>query len=282
MPLYTPAGSGGPIVRPEEVGELVVRPVQRESVAFQISTVANTDSHDYRIPIVDTDPVSAWVAEGAEITPSDPGLEELIVTPAKVAGLTIISNELAADSDPEAGNMVGQALARDIARRVDEAFFGALAAPAPSGLGAVTGTATAAATLDFGNGLDAFAEAISDAESVGATITAFCANPADALTLAQLRDETGSNRPLLGVDATNGTSRTILGVPLFVSPAVPANTLWAIPRDRVWVVLRNDTTLTIDGSAYFSSDRVGIRATMRVAFGFPHAAALGKITVATV
>jgi hypothetical protein len=44
------------------------------------------------------------VAEGAEITPSDPKLPELTVTPAKVAGLTIISRELADDSSPAAAS----------------------------------------------------------------------------------------------------------------------------------------------------------------------------------
>jgi len=47
-------------------------------------------------------------------------------------------------------------------------------------------------------------------------------------------------------------------------------------------VLRADTTVVADGSAYFSSDRIGVRAVMRVAFGFPHPAAVGKITIAAV
>ncbi|MEJ7742083.1 MAG: phage major capsid protein [Nocardioidaceae bacterium] len=66
------------------------------------------------------DPTAAWVAEGDEIPISDPTLAELTVTPAKVAGLTIVSRELADDSDPAAAYVVGAGLARDIARRVDE------------------------------------------------------------------------------------------------------------------------------------------------------------------
>ncbi len=66
------------------------------------------------------DPTASWVAEGAGIVPCDPTLSELVVTPAKVAGLTIISRELADDSNPAAAQVVGQGLARDIARRVDK------------------------------------------------------------------------------------------------------------------------------------------------------------------
>jgi hypothetical protein len=47
----------------------------------------------------------------------------------------------------------------------------------------------------------------------------------------------------------------------------------------VFVAMREDTTLTIDRRAYFSSDRIGIRATMRVGFGFPHEAAIVRIAV---
>ncbi len=65
------------------------------------------------------DPTASWVAEGAEITRSDPTLQELIVTPPKVAGLYIISRELADDSSSGAAQVVGDGLARDIARRIE-------------------------------------------------------------------------------------------------------------------------------------------------------------------
>jgi hypothetical protein len=49
------------------------------------------------------------------------------VTPPKVAGLTIISRELADDSKT-AAQVVGGGLARHIARRIDQAAFAGLAA----------------------------------------------------------------------------------------------------------------------------------------------------------
>jgi len=48
--------------------------------------------------------------------------------------------------------------------------------------------------------------------------------------------------------------------------------------NTVLVAVRNDVELAIDGSAFFTSDRTAIRATMRVAFAFPHAAAVQRIS----
>ncbi len=276
MPVYTttPTVSG---LLPDQHGPLVVQPALDASIFAQVAKTVTTRSTEYRIPIVSADPTASWVAEGAEITPSDPTLQELTVTPAKVAGLTIVSRELADDTDPAAAEVIGAGLARDIARKVDAAYFGALAAPAPAGLGSLT-TGTAAETGTAWTDLDPFAEALSEAEQVGAQLTAFVANPADALQLAQLKDESGSARPLLNPDPTQPTRRLIHGVPLYVSPAVAVGTVWGIPRDRTLVVIRDDTTLEADRSVFFTSDRIAIKATMRVGFAFPHAAAIVKVT----
>jgi HK97 family phage major capsid protein len=131
----------------------------------------------------------------------------------------------------------------------------------------------------FGN-LDFAAQAISKAETVGATVTAFVTSPATALALATIKTATGSNEPVLGSDATSATSRRILGVPLFVSQYVPANTLYALDMSRVWMVVRDDAEVTADRSVFFTSDRVAVRATMRVGFAFPHPQSVVKVTTA--
>lgn len=277
MTLTTTTGAS--LLRAEQVGALLQTTVGGVSVALNVARVVQTDSTSYRIPIVTTDPTAGWFAEGAEITPSDSVTDEINVVPSKVAGLTIITNELAADSSPEAAQTVGDGLARDIARKIDAAFFSVVASPAPAGLAAValtTGTSVEAAS-SFTT-LDAFAGAISAAEARGATIGAFVTSPAEALALAKLKDQTGSNRPLLGVDPSLPTRRTIYGVPLLIAPDVAAKTAWAIPKDRTYVVVRSGTRVDIDRSAYFSSDRTGVRGVMRVGFGFPDPLSIIKIT----
>lgn len=273
MVMTTGTASGGPILRPEQVGDLVVTPVTEQSIATQVATVVTTSSHDYRIPLITADPAAQWVAEGDEITPSDADSDEITVTPRKLAGLTIITRELANDSDPAAAEAVGDGLARDMARRLDEAFFGNLATPAPPGLGSIAPTVVLGAGTDWAN-VDPFADALSRAEGLSAAIGSWVANPADALALAQIKESTGSNKPLLQPDPTQPTRRTIQGVPLYVSPHVTAGDVWGIPKGRVFVVIREDAEVESSAHTFFTSDRVAVRATMRVGFGFPHVAAV--------
>ncbi|MPZ61839.1 MAG: phage major capsid protein [Propionibacteriales bacterium] len=271
--------NGAAILRPEEVNALLVQPVQTGSVAVQVSTLASTGSNAYRIPVVETDPVAAFVDEGDEITPSDAVLDEANVVPSKVAGLTIVSRELSEDTSPEAAAAVGAGLARDIATRIDEAYFGDMAAPAPAGLGSITANSFNTGGTEWAD-VDPFVEAIFEAENVGANLTAFVANPADALALSQLKESTDSNKPLLQPDATLPTKRAIQGVPLYVSPHVTAGVVWGVPQARVHVVVRTDARIEADKSVYFTSDRVAVKGTMRVGFGFAHEAAVQKINLA--
>ncbi|MGD7707248.1 phage major capsid protein [Microlunatus sp. Y2014] len=277
MSMTTSAGSGAPILRPEQVGPLLVQPVEDESVAVQASTSVHTDSHDYRIPMVLADPTAGWVAEGSEIPATDADLDEELVTPAKLAGLTIISRELSEDTNPEAAATVGAGLARDIARKLDAAFFGSKGADVvqPAGLEDLLGVSTVSGAF---TNTDPFSEAVAAAEQVGATVSSFVTDPATALTLAKVKRATGSNEPLLGTDAMSPTRRTVLGLPLLVSPAVTVGTVWALPKARVFVVIRSDARIDVNPSVYFTSDRVAVRATMRVGFGFAHPAAVVKIT----
>lgn len=278
MSLFTSTNDVGGLL-PDGYGALVVQPALAASIFAQVATTVTTGSTNYRIPVVSADPTASWVAEGAEITATDPTLQELTVTPTKVAGLTVISRELADDSSPDAANVVGAGLARDIARRIDQAAFAGLAPPAPAGLSTLSGIGSYVNAGAFGN-LDFAAEAISKAETVGATITHFVTSPASALALAKVRVETGSNLPLLGTDATSATSRSVLGIPLLVSEFVASNTLWAVDSSRVWLVVRDDATVEADRSVFFTSDRTAVKATMRAGFGFVHPQSVVKVGIA--
>ena len=77
-------------------------------------------------------------------------------------------------------------------------------------------------------------------------------------------------RGLLGVDPSAPTKRSVYGVPLYSTPAVDTATIWGVPEAKAFVVMRTDASLAVDTSAYFSSDRTGVRCTLRVGFGFPH------------
>lgn len=272
--------TGAGELTPEQVGSLVVQPVMNGSTAAQISTSVSISSTDYRVPLVTADPSAAWVAEGGTISASDATVSELTITPCKVAGLTVISRELAEDSSPAAQQVVGDGLARDIARTVDGAFFDAdgTVTNGPSGIESQSALSTATYASGGPSNLDWAASAISESAKHGGRLSSFVTDPDTALTLAQLKEATSSNAPLLGRDATSATSRQILGVPLLVSEYVTAGTIYGIDRRFVQFVVRDNTRVEVDRSVYFDSDQVAVKATMRVGFAFTLPAALVKVT----
>lgn len=268
--------NSGSILAPSQVEDLLVKPVLRQSVAARVAKVVRTSASSIRLPVVNADPSAAWTAEGAEIAISDPEIAEIEIRFSKLAGLTVVSNELVDDSSPEASGLVGDGLSRDIVRQLDSAFFGSSVANGPNGIGSLAGVQVVDAGADWSN-LDPFHEALSLSESVGATVGAFVTTPAVALELAKLKTGSGSNAHLLGPDPTSPTARAVAGVPLFVTPAVEAGSVWAVPLDRTVIGLRKDVNVETDRSAFFSSDRTAVRAVLRAGFGFPHPEAVVKI-----
>lgn len=82
--------------------------------------------------------------------------------------------------------------------------------------------------------------------------------PASAVTEAE-----GSRRFLME------SAETVEGLPVIQSAAVPVGRAWVVDHAQVLTVLREGTTVAVSSDAYFYSDRVAVRATMRVGFGFP-------------
>lgn len=278
MALLT--SGAGAILTPAQVNDLIVRPVMDQAVSSQVSTVITISSHDIRLPAVVTDPSASYVAEGAEIPVSDAVLTESTATPKKVAALSVISSELANDSSPAALQVVGDGITRDVRRVLDASFFGNTTAQGPNGLGSLT-TSVASNGGTWAN-LDSFEAAKANAENLFTEVTAFVAAPATILALSTLKEYAAaqSNRALLQSDPTQPTSRQISGVPLYSSPAVAADIVWALPRQHVLFIVRQGATLVSDSSVMFTSDRVALRCTMRATYAFPLPLSITKITKA--
>lgn len=273
--------SASAILAPPEVGALVVQPLIEQSVATQVATIVQTRSNAFRVPVVTDDPTAAWVEEGAEIPTSDAALTEATAEMRKLAGLSIISDELRTDSSPAAHEAIGAGLVRDLQRKLDAAFFGDLAAPAPAGLAALEGVSEAGDATGTLPNFDAFELAISLAEQESAQLSSFVAHPLDVLRLATTKKSTGSAENLMQSDPTLPGRRMISGVPVFGSTAVARGTAWGIPKDRVYIAMHDEPELAIDSSVFFTSHRSAIRALLRCGFAFPHPAAIVKIALGT-
>jgi hypothetical protein len=55
--------------------------------------------------------------------------------------------------------------------------------------------------------------------------------------------------------------------------------VWALDRQKVFAVIRQDICVVVDPSYYFGSDSLAVRVVMRIGFGYPHHAAVCKITM---
>lgn len=263
---------------PEDIESLIVQPVGEESVAARAGAYRpGRTGNALRVPMVTADPSAAWVGEGEEIPLSESVLAETTAPYRKVAGLSVISTELADDTDPDAAEEIGRGLARDIARKIDHALFNDAGAKAPAGLATLAGITALEAPATLVN-LDPFVSAKFRAARVGAQLAAFVFSPDDAEGLANLKESSSSAKRLLTDSAGQPGTMVLDGVPVLTSEAVANGTSWALPKDRFVVGVRKDATVESDRSAFFTSDRVAIRGTMRVAFGFGHPAAVIKIT----
>lgn len=271
--------TGAPILTPEQVHDLIIKPLLSESIAGQALTPVSIGTHNYRIPIVTADPSASWTAEGAEITVTDPGIDEVDVTPSKLAALTVISQELADDSNPAAQNVIGAGILRDLSRKTDQALFTATTTNGPDGLPGVSGISTVSAGAAYAN-VDAFSDAIFTSAQYNGSISAFVTNPATAMALSKLKTGSALNTPLLQADPTQPGKRQILGVPLLTSPYVTTtlNPVWAIPQAQTFFVVREQAEVESDRSVFFTSHRVAIRAIVRAGFGFPNPPAIVKIS----
>lgn len=264
------------IMAPDQVQSLVVEPVLAASIATSICGVIQTDSAVTRFPAVTANPQASWVNEGEEIPLSDAETAELVVTPGKLAALTVISSELANDTSPAALETVGAAAVRDLTAKIDQAFFGTASAPAPTGLPKLEGVTETTGAIDS---LDIFVDHTAAIAAEGGTITAWVANPKDAADIAKIRTAEGSNLALLTTDPTQPARRIIEGAPLYTSPAVAEGTIWTLDSSAAHICLRQNAELITDRSAFFTSDQVALRATLRIGWGFSDPTRVGKITI---
>lgn len=288
--------TGLPILRPEVVAALVTIPWQQASFWLRNTTLIAAQSPTVRLPILTQDLAAAFVPENTQITPSDPDLVELKVSPKKLATITRISHEMAVDSTPEVQGVVGASISRSLARATDAAAFAVSTTNADPGLyslvGNTTGPTGAAAqevtvTGDFVS-IDPFVQAASLLEQHGATLNHYFADARTVLALSTLKTFTGtaaeSNVPLLGSLPSrlgNGQTdssvsgpqvREIQGVPIHSLPAsagIRVGDVWGIDSSRVYSVIREGVSLATSSELWFDFDAIAIRATTRWSPAFP-------------
>ncbi|MFQ1002543.1 phage major capsid protein [Modestobacter sp. SSW1-42] len=273
MALYeanVPAG-----VLPTDYHDLILLGLQTESVAAASGVaVANTSNASLHIPRITADTTARWALEGDDLLTVNPVLDEITSTPRKVGGVLKVSRELAQDSSPAATKIVGDSLTRAIAVALDQAFFtnaGTQIAKAPVGLPGVTGfTPVSGSATNF----DAFVEAQVKALGNRTQVRAWYMNASTYLRFAGIKQGTGSNAALLE------TGFNINGVPVYITELLANNVVYGLDTAQALLVVRDRAKVEVSNDAYFSTDEIAVRVTMRLDFAFPAVKAVTKITVA--
>jgi HK97 family phage major capsid protein len=280
--MASTTGTFGPILTPDQIGDIIIRPLIQQSIAGQVLETVMTGSHEYRIPIITEDVTAAFTAESAEIPVSDAAVSELKAVPAKLSALTVISNELAADADPAALEQVGQGIVRQLSAMTDKALFSASTTDGPAGVPGISGISTVDAGAAYSN-VDPFSDAIFAAANHNGVVTAFVTHPDTAAALAKLKTATNYNTPLLQPDPSQPGKRQILGAELLTSPHVDTanNDVWAFSKSQSFFVVRENAEVESDRSVFFTSAQTAIRGIVRLTFAFPQPAAIVKISTST-
>ncbi|CAB0812194.1 hypothetical protein FRC0191_01883 [Corynebacterium diphtheriae] len=270
---------------PTQVEDLIVLPLLNESVAMSVSDVLRPSvGKTVELPIIlDDAPKDAtnadpgWVAEGAEIPlVSTPVEQALALLHHKIAARIEVPWERIADTSYDVKNEYGNSLVRRLVNIIDRAYFDEEVSAPVTGVGQLKGI-NEITTKGLKN-TDALLDAIEHAANKGATVNTFVMAPSTLTKIAKLKRETGSEEPLLGVAENPGAS-TIAGVELKRSRWIKPDVIYAIPRDRMKVSLREDVQVKYDENSDFNRMVGGLIAYARISMGSIQPDAISKITI---
>lgn len=252
----------------------VARDLVPEALLFNITTNAGGIEGDVptiRVPFVQADPTSAFVAEGSPISAADPTLAEVSVSTAKVATLTKISREAASYLD--ASTLVSDSLLRSVVVKANNALL--TNASGPTGLLNVSGIVDGG-TLDADN-LDAIASAITAVELNGGTPTHIVADPGSFGVMRLMKTATGSALPLLGAPADQ-TGRQLFGLPVVVTASMSSGKVLVLDSTNI-VSASGPVNLATSEDVYFDSDSRAVRVTWRIGWKVIRPNRMAKVAV---
>ncbi|WP_100501461.1 phage major capsid protein [Mycobacteroides abscessus] len=232
-----------------------------------------------RVPAIDLEADTGFVPEGNDIPEADPDLSELVLATGKIATLVRLSREqLAQEGVTE---IVQQEIGRSVAAKVNWALLQQPAPTAPATFPPAGLLAHASVIpYDLEDNLDTFVDAVALIESLhGGVATNVIASPTAWAAVCKFKAGTTSNQSLVGA-GVDPAQRTLLGIPVTVTSAMADMKLLVLDRNKTLSAYGN-VMVDVSKDAYFSSDSVGIRATIRFGAGFQESDAGQLITVAS-
>lgn len=273
-----PAPTTSAVWGEEQWANFVLQHLSTESVLLNAGARrVNVSGKSMTIPRLLDDGDATWTAEGAEISSDAPDADTLTLTPKKLANVVSLSNESVSDASVDELNEVGRAMTRAAAKRMDLTAFDAAAASATRPAGLFSAAYTLPGTAADPTTLDPLLTAVGTIRGEGAQgpIAIFMA-AADILTISLLKEQTGSNVPLLSVNA-NGRYE-VGGAELWPTPGVVAGTALAAHVQQIVVGVSKSAEVRFSPHAAFTADSTVARIITRVDWSINDASGLYKIT----
>jgi hypothetical protein len=234
-----------------------------------VVTVLNTASgEDIKVPVQSTRPAATAIAEATTISDLDPAFTSLTLKSQKIAVLTKVSREMITDTGIDLVGFLGRQLGLAIGIKANNLLTVGTGTVQSNGIAnaagsALTGTATGGAfTAD---NLITLVHAVDSAYvRMGA---GFQMRRAAVGSVRALKDNSG--RYLFEPAATVGSPDTLLGYPIYENPDVAAVAANAKSVLFGWhgsyhTRMVGGIDLARSEDAYFGSDEIGFRATLRV------------------
>jgi HK97 family phage major capsid protein len=233
-------------------------------------TLLNTASgEDIKVPVESTRPAATAIAEATAITPLDPTFASLTLKSQKVAVLTKVSRELLTDSGIDLTAFLGRSLGTALGIKVNSLLTIGTGTVQPNGImnaagSGVTGTATSTGVFTADDVIDLAHSVDSAYVRMGAV---YMARRSTIGAIRKLRSADGAY--LFAPAATVGSPDTLLSYPLIDNPDVAAVGSATKSLGFGWsgsyhVRTVGGIEIARSDDAFFNTDEVGFRATIRV------------------
>ena len=232
-----------------------------------VTLITTASGEDIKVPVESTRPAATAIAEATAITPLDPTFTSLTLKAQKVAVLTKVSRELLTDSGIDLEAYLGRALGISLGIKVNNLLTVGTGTVEPNGIMTAAGSAPAGTST---TGVFTADNLIDLAHSVdGAYARMGAVWMMRRATMGAVRKLTDAGGYIFQPAATVGVPDTLLGFPIVENPDVAA--VGSAARSVGFGWAGSYHTRVVGGieiarsdDAYFNTDEIGFRATIRV------------------
>lgn len=259
-----------PQLTAEQVAAILTRPLEAAATFLAAGPQIIDTAGPLRVPAAPTplEDTAAldWTGQNELIPEHDPEFDELTLLPSTMKSIKVItrySNELARQSVVALDAALRSRLVADVAAKVDAQLYSADGdgITTPRGMFAWAGTQDVPLTGPLT--LDAIldAQALALGSNVDQSRLRLFLRPGDYMALRAAKD--ADQRYMLQPDAAQGATATVLGLPVVVSPRIPAGR--AALADVSQVVVARDVmpSVAILTERYADYDQQAIRVVTR-------------------